>query len=500
MYLHIRERQLYFVIDRSFANIAVTFVVLPCSPCSKWGGDWSALVRVSSKVCMIERVHIRAGQVCELLSTRIFAFSVSTPSASGSYVRLPFIRTGRDLSHGTNGKCQKCVTIVSTMCSWQHLQPPVSSRSVFRSKSVPKIHYGFTTATATPPHQHQRSVEIWTTTCIVTNFGRTILSDSQHTDDPHHRHHQQQHHQQHQHCWVLVNPCNSGLTGCRLFPYFPKGGPVPPHKVDSPTHRDWQPLGYVTQWGGMEVGTGMLYPTSVVDGLVHTYGGSKLQTELYWLRQKHWWTRYWWHDRTKDVVEPCPIGHAVITSAGNGLLAHQYDYIVHTAPPFYKFNTDPFLSSEALLLQCYENALQKAVRSDSGTTTSVVAMPLLGSGARGFPVHVACQVAAEAIVDWLWSDHDDDDDDGSTHGTSTNYPIQRHVYLHNSCDKDNNNADNDDDIPTPTASPIDTTIQDATLAPTCRERIVLGLLDRTTAEQLADEITKRIQCTPSHTG
>jgi hypothetical protein len=95
----------------------------------------------------------------------------------------------------------------------------------------------------------------------------------------------------------------------------------------------------------------------------------------------------------------------------------------------------------------------------------------------------------------LWSDHDDD---GSTHGTSTNNPIHRHVYIHNSCDKDNN--DDNDDIPTPTASPIDTTIQDATFAPTCRERIVLGLLDGTTAEQLADEITKRIQCTPSHTG
>ena len=38
----------------------------------------------------------------------------------------------------------------------------------------------------------------------------------------------------------------------------------------------WQPLGYVSSWGGMEVGQGMLYATSVVDGLVHQLGGWKV--------------------------------------------------------------------------------------------------------------------------------------------------------------------------------------------------------------------------------
>jgi O-acetyl-ADP-ribose deacetylase (regulator of RNase III) len=304
--------------------------------------------------------------------------------------------------------------------------------------------------------------------------------------------------------WILINPCNSGLTGCKLFPYFPKGGPVPKQKVESTTHRDWQPLGYVTQWGGMEVGTGMLYPISVIDGLVHIYGGSKLQTELYWLRQKHCWNKFWSSDGM-NTNEPCPVGHAVITSAGNAQLAQQYDRIVHTTPPFYKYNTHPSLCSEALLSKCYENALHLATLiptttginfdSESRGMTNVVAMPLLGSGARGFPIDIACQIAAESIIKWISkpSLYSSSNGDALTHATTTTTKsaIQQHVYSHSIDDNDNIRNDNIFSAP-PTLLSIDATTNNKTHQQLHHERIVFGLLDAAVAEKLADQITKQI--------
>jgi O-acetyl-ADP-ribose deacetylase (regulator of RNase III) len=379
-----------------------------------------------------------------------------------------------------------------------------SSSSLIRSKVAPILQFGFTeatttsnstTTTATAPNgnfnihgsvkgiQHSRSVEIWTTTCIVTNFGRTVISsDSQ----------QQQHlNNQRPHQYVLINPCNSGLTGCKLFPYFPKGGPVPKQKVESTIHRDWQPLGYVTQWGGMEVGTGMLYPTSVVDGLVHLYGGSKLQTELYWLRQKHRWNTFWSNDRNMHADKPCPVGHAVVTSAGNGPLASQYDHIVHTTPPFYKYNIHPTFSSEMLLSKCYENALNKATLiPTTAATTKVVATPLLGGGARGFPVDIACQIAAESIVTWLLKSPHEVDASSQGTATSTRNVIQRHVYSLSHNDNDNNKSS----MSPIAASSINKTSQNLSSHTLQRghPRIVFGLLDCTVAKELADRITKLI--------
>jgi O-acetyl-ADP-ribose deacetylase (regulator of RNase III) len=241
-----------------------------------------------------------------------------------------------------------------------------------------------------------RAIEIWTTPCIVTNFG--------------HR----KHPFVHSTCkpeavvgankeakWILVNPCNAGLTGCRNFPYFPRGGPVPQESVSSAVHRDWQPLGYVSQWGGMNVGDGMMYAVSVVDGLVHQMGGWKLQAELEWIRVL----------RTARHQAACPIGSTVATSAGNDTLAMNYDAIIHTTPPFYKHDANP----EVRLSQCYSSILEQAFEkapkrtalstffstdSSGMATATKVAVPLLGSGARGFPVDVACQIAAQALQQW----------------------------------------------------------------------------------------------------
>ena len=197
----------------------------------------------------------------------------------------------------------------------------------------------------------RRSVEIWLTTCIVSNFGKKRA-----------------------HCRVLINPSNPQLSGVQNFPYFPRGGPVPNEKPMS-MHKDWQPLGFVSQWGGMEVGHGMLYPVSVVDGLVHQHGGWRLKAEC----------------QLKQAIsgEACPVGSAVMTSSGG--LQEEYDAIVHTTPPFYNYHNTP----ELLLSKCYQSSFKKAF-----ATYCRVATPLLGAGARGFPENVAINVAAMESRQW----------------------------------------------------------------------------------------------------
>ena len=209
----------------------------------------------------------------------------------------------------------------------------------------PHLIHRFTVATS-------RSIEIWTTTCIVTNFRKQAT--------------------------ILINPSNPQLSGVRNFPYFPRGGPVP-HDRPKSMHKDWQPLGFVSQWGGMEVGSGMLYPASVVDGLVHQLGGWRLEGEC----------------RLKSMMatnaEACPVGDAVVTSAGSGKLRESYEKIVHTTPPFFQYHDNP----KDALHSCYTKALQLAFKEGV-----CVATPLLGAGARGFPIDEAISVAATAAVEW----------------------------------------------------------------------------------------------------
>jgi O-acetyl-ADP-ribose deacetylase (regulator of RNase III) len=298
----------------------------------------------------------------------------------------------------------------------------MSSSSFLRSKIVPKLHYRFTTTTTVSDDNRtiQRSIEIWTTTCIVTNFTQHLSQQDQYRIGTCNKNNKNNNNTKQR--WILINPSNSQLTGCKLFPYFPKGGPIPDQPIQSSVHRDWQPLGYVTQWGGMEVGTGMLYPISVIDGLVHIYGGWSLQAEIYWLRllrqtrttpNKFPFDNFWSkqnnnsnkNNKDHDNNELCPIGTAIQTSAGNGLLSKYYQSIVHTTPPFYKYNTHPTVSVETLLSNCYRNALQLAFTTNTTTMYQSpiihVALPLLGAGARGFPNDVACTLAAQSLILWL---------------------------------------------------------------------------------------------------
>ena len=120
------------------------------------------------------------------------------------------------------------------------------STAWYKPSAVPKLLKAFS-ASSYP----SRSIEVWNTTCIVTNFGKSKASA----------------------CSVLINPSNPSLTGVKKFPYFPQGGPEPKEQPKKYEHRI---MGYVSQWGGMDLGTGMLFAANVVDGLVHQLGGWKL--------------------------------------------------------------------------------------------------------------------------------------------------------------------------------------------------------------------------------
>lgn len=190
-------------------------------------------------------------------------------------------------------------------------------------------------------------------------------------------------------CEALINPANERLVGTKL-PYFPKGGPTPEDTVygAAAVQRDWAPPGFVSQWGGMEIGGQMLYPISVVDGMVSMLGGKELRRECAKLAVLG--------PAGSDVR--CPIGSAVRTGAPGGLGA-LFGAIVHAVPPFFA-RTDadePAPEWRTELRRCWLRALAVAEPSAS------IAAPLLGAGARGAPTEEAARVAAGATAEWLWS-------------------------------------------------------------------------------------------------
>jgi O-acetyl-ADP-ribose deacetylase (regulator of RNase III) len=203
---------------------------------------------------------------------------------------------------------------------------------------------------------------------------------------------------------ALINPANEGLTGCANFPYFPKGGPVPP----GATHNG--KLRYATSWGGMDAGPGMLYPSQTVDGTVHTLGGEDLARACM---------------RVKEVSPGvrCPIGNAVCTPPGGRRLCELYKAVVHTVPPFYQQYSKE--DAEELLLSAYRNAFAQAWLHHTDTAPTggwrwawgwvgsekrgaekpgnvrACATPLLGAGARGAPIEAAVRVAVIAAAEWI---------------------------------------------------------------------------------------------------
>lgn len=145
-----------------------------------------------------------------------------------------------------------------------------------------------------------------------------------------------------------------------------------------------QPLGYVSNWGGMDVGSGMLFPVSVVDGLVHQLGGIKLKLQC----------------KLISSIRGCPTGTAVSTSHADEALQKHYDYIIHTAPPFYDHDENPI----DMLKRCYAASFDLAFQKSNVTK---VACPLIGAGARGFPTEDSIDIAASESLKWIKEEKED---------------------------------------------------------------------------------------------
>jgi O-acetyl-ADP-ribose deacetylase (regulator of RNase III) len=226
---------------------------------------------------------------------------------------------------------------------------------------MPQLIAKFTLPTAAKSNQtsmmkRRRSIEVWTTTCIVSNFGKTNTKQQPQPQQQLHNNSSNDGDNEsvHPQCTTLINPANPYLSGPYTFPYFPRGGPQPP-QIKS--YKNAHPImGYVSQWGGMDVGSGMVFPAQTIDGLVHQLGGEQLRSECLSIqppspRRPLWLDNNYGNVMSEEVETTkklCPEGMAVQTSSGGPNLRLHYDNIIHTTPPFYNYPPLPLPHIAAL--------------------------------------------------------------------------------------------------------------------------------------------------------
>ena len=115
-----------------------------------------------------------------------------------------------------------------------------------------------------------------------------------------------------------------------------------------------------------------LVPGGGVDGAIHRKGGPAILEEL------------------RSKYTHCPTGQAVITGAGN----LKAKYVIHAVGPIYKDGK----SGEAELLEsAYKNALTKCLEYNINS----ISFPSLSTGAYGYPIKSAAQIALKTVIDFL---------------------------------------------------------------------------------------------------
>ncbi len=114
-----------------------------------------------------------------------------------------------------------------------------------------------------------------------------------------------------------------------------------------------------------------------VDGAIHRRGGPKILEECKIIRAAEW-------------PRGLPTGKAVITSAGNLKAKH----VIHTVGPIWGGGTR---GEPALLEQAYRNSLRLAVSQGLKT----VAFPSISTGAYGYPIEEACNIALKTVKNFL---------------------------------------------------------------------------------------------------
>ena len=110
-----------------------------------------------------------------------------------------------------------------------------------------------------------------------------------------------------------------------------------------------------------------------VDGAIHKVGGPTILEECKRIRA--------------ELGGPLPTGEAVITTGGN-LKAR---YVIHTVGPVWYGGSR---GEARLLAKAYRNSLQLAV--DKGLNT--VSLPSISTGAYGYPLKEASEVALSTVI------------------------------------------------------------------------------------------------------
>ncbi|KAL3932233.1 MAG: hypothetical protein SGPRY_000785 [Prymnesium sp.] len=125
-------------------------------------------------------------------------------------------------------------------------------------------------------------------------------------------------------------------------------------------------------------GSGIIYPPQAIDGLVHELGGAQMWRACAALPLDASGVR-------------CPVGGAALTPAF-GELCCSFGAVIHAVSPLY---SDPNWSR--LLHSTFLSSFSTASRAKLHS----IAVPLLGSGAKGAPSNEVAAVAASAIADWV---------------------------------------------------------------------------------------------------
>jgi O-acetyl-ADP-ribose deacetylase (regulator of RNase III) len=117
-----------------------------------------------------------------------------------------------------------------------------------------------------------------------------------------------------------------------------------------------------------------------VDGAIHAKGGPKILEECKRIRETTW-------------PDGLPTGSAVITSGANLKAKH----VIHTVGPVWHGG---FQNEADFLKQAYRNSLKLAVSNG----LKRVAFPSISTGAYGYPVAEASDVALKVIKNFLEKD------------------------------------------------------------------------------------------------
>ncbi len=114
---------------------------------------------------------------------------------------------------------------------------------------------------------------------------------------------------------------------------------------------------------------------SGVDGSIHRAGGPIIAQQC---------------QQIIRLQGACPTGQAVITDGGN----LKAKYVIHTVGPIWRNGTT---NEEILLAQAYQNSLSLANQYEIKS----IAFPSISTGAYGFPLPLAAEIALKSIIEFL---------------------------------------------------------------------------------------------------